>query len=228
MNNLYDLHSYSKHYCEERLAEASRRHLARKDGSRLSSVFLLLVMVAFAAVLLGAAGCTDSAGSTVDTNADTTDHTASDSPSSSTSAGSSSSDDSSDSASSVTSASASSYGSTNSVSQSASASPSSSSSSSSSASADASASSSASGTDAIRYAGMRSSTSWECYTFYSDGTVELRHGGTSTVSDSGSYQGDDNFGEIVWDSGRWTSTVVAEGDGFIIDDLKVSPVTSCY
>jgi hypothetical protein len=33
----------------------------------------------------------------------------------------------------------------------------------------------------------------ECYAFYSDGTVELRHGGTSTVSDSGSYQGDDTF-----------------------------------
>jgi hypothetical protein len=67
----------------------------------------------------------------------------------------------------------------------------------------------------------------ECYTFYSDGTVELRHGGTSTVNDSGSYQGDEDFGEIVWDSGRWTSTVVAEGDGLIIDDLKVSPVESC-
>ena len=75
---------------------------------------------------------------------------------------------------------------------------------------------------------MRSSGSWECYTFYSDGTVELRHGGTSAVSDSGSYQGDEDFGEIVWDSGRWTSTVVAEGDGLIIDDFKVSPVTSCF
>jgi hypothetical protein len=82
--------------------------------------------------------------------------------------------------------------------------------------------------DAARFAGMRSSGSWECYTFYSDGTVELRHGGTSTVSDSGGYQGDEEFGEIVWDSGRWTSTVVAEGDDLIIDDLKVSPVESCH
>jgi hypothetical protein len=68
----------------------------------------------------------------------------------------------------------------------------------------------------------------ECYTFYSDGTVELRHGGTSTVNDSGSYQGDEDFGEIVWDSGRWTSTVVAEGDDLIIDDLSVSPVERCF
>jgi hypothetical protein len=68
----------------------------------------------------------------------------------------------------------------------------------------------------------------ECYTFYSDGTVEQRHGGTSTVSDSGTYQGDDQFGEIVWDSGRWTSTVVAEGDGLIIDDVTFSPVDSCF
>lgn len=37
MNNLYDLHSHSKLYREERLQEASRRHLAPKDGSRLGS-----------------------------------------------------------------------------------------------------------------------------------------------------------------------------------------------
>lgn len=92
---------------------------------------------------------------------------------------------------------------------------------------DSASSSASSDTDASNYAGMRSS-SMECYAFYSDGTVELRHGGTATVSDSGSYQGDEDFGEIVWDSGRWTSTVVAEGDGLIIDDLKISPVTSCY
>ena len=82
--------------------------------------------------------------------------------------------------------------------------------------------------DAARFAGMRSSGSWECYTFYSDGTVELRHGGTSAVNDTGSYQGDEDFGEIVWDSGRWTTTVLAEGDDLIIDDLKVSPVESCF
>jgi hypothetical protein len=92
---------------------------------------------------------------------------------------------------------------------------------------DSASSSASSDTDASNFAGMRSS-SMECYAFYSDGTVELRHGGTSTVSDSGSYQGDEDFGEVVWDSGRWTSTVVAEGDGLIIDDLKVSPVTSCF
>jgi hypothetical protein len=30
MNNLYDLHSYSKLYREERLAEVSRRHLVER------------------------------------------------------------------------------------------------------------------------------------------------------------------------------------------------------
>jgi hypothetical protein len=34
MNNPYDLHSYSMHYREERLAEASRRHLV--NGLRVS------------------------------------------------------------------------------------------------------------------------------------------------------------------------------------------------
>jgi len=68
----------------------------------------------------------------------------------------------------------------------------------------------------------------ECYSFYSDGTVELRHGGTSALSDSGRYQGDETFREIVWDSGRSTSTVVPQGDALIIDDLEVSPVTSCF
>jgi len=75
---------------------------------------------------------------------------------------------------------------------------------------------------------MRDSGSMECYTFYSDGAVELRHGGTSTISDSGTYQGDEQFGEIVWDSGRWTSTVVADGDGLIIGDATFSLVDSCF
>jgi hypothetical protein len=34
MNNLYDLHSYSKHYREERLAEASRRHIVERARAR--------------------------------------------------------------------------------------------------------------------------------------------------------------------------------------------------
>jgi hypothetical protein len=151
MNNPYELHSWSKHYREERLAEARCQNLARCGVSRLTPVSLWLVMLVLVAILLGASACTDSASSSISSD-----------------------------------------------------------------------------TDASRYAGMRSSGSWECYTFYSDGTVELRHGGTSAVNDTGSYQGEENVGEIVWDSGRWTSTVVAEGDGLIIDDLKVSPVESCF
>jgi hypothetical protein len=221
MNNHYDLHSCSTLYRGERLAESQEQRLTGKDGSRLGSVSLLLVMVVLATAILLGAGCTDQASSTVDTDTNAPDHTASDTSGSSASASSSSSDDSSASASSVASPSAPSDGSSDSASPSASASASSSSSSSSSAS------SSSSDPNASNFAGMRSS-SMECYTFYSDGTVELRHGGTSTVSDSGTYQGDEQFGEIVWDSGRWTSTVVAEGDGLIIDDVTFSPVDSCF
>jgi hypothetical protein len=98
----------------------------------------------------------------------------------------------------------------------------------------ASASPSAAATDASSYAGMRytfgmsPSTSIECYTFYSDGTVELRHGGTSTVSDIGTYQGYGTYGQIFWASGRLASTVVTEAEGLTINDLKVSPVENCY
>ena len=31
MNNLYDLHSWSKHYREEALREAGRRHLVERE-----------------------------------------------------------------------------------------------------------------------------------------------------------------------------------------------------
>lgn len=169
-------------------------------------------MLALALLLLGMSGCTSEASSDYGTdeansNADQNVASASASPGATASAAASAS------------------ASTDSASPSASAGSSASTDSTSTASAS---SSSSAGTDAARFAGMRSSTSWECYTFYSDGTVELRHGGTSAISDTGTYQGDEDFGEIVWDSGRWTSTVVAQGDGLIIDDAEFSPVESCY
>lgn len=190
MGNPYDVHTCSTLYREERLAEARLRHLAQRNGSRSNPISLLVMILALAAILLFASGCTDAASSTTDTS--TTDHTASDDLGASAPADSSSSEDPPDPAP----AGSSQY-----------ASPS---------------------ADAASYAGMRSSGSWECYTFYPDGTVELRHGGTSAVSDGGIYQGDEDFGEIVWDSGRWTSTVVAEGNGLIVDDLEVSPVERCF
>ena len=66
----------------------------------------------------------------------------------------------------------------------------------------------------------------ECYAFDSDGTVELRHNGTSTPDDSGIYRGDATGGQIAWDSGR-TSTVVVEGNTFLINDLKDTQVPTC-
>ena len=78
------------------------------------------------------------------------------------------------------------------------------------------------------YLGQRSSTSGslslECYTFYPDRTVELRHNGASAPTDRGRYGGDANGGEIVWLSGR-VSSVVAQGDGsLLIDGLRVTPI----
>jgi Ca2+-binding RTX toxin-like protein len=81
------------------------------------------------------------------------------------------------------------------------------------------------------YAGQRMtvggsvpSLSMECYTFYPDRTVELRHGGLPDVNDTGDYQGDASRGQIDWDSGRMSS-VVAQGDGsLLIDGLKVTAI----
>jgi len=75
--------------------------------------------------------------------------------------------------------------------------------------------------------GISPSLSMECYTFNSDRTVELRHGGLPDVNDTGNYQGDASRGQIDWDSGR-TSTVVAQGGGsLLINGLKVTRIDSC-
>ena len=73
-------------------------------------------------------------------------------------------------------------------------------------------------------------TSTECYSFYSDHTVELRHNGLPTVNLTGIYQGDATGGKIVWDpdSGKVPSSVVAQGDGSLeIDGLNVKRTVSC-
>jgi len=77
------------------------------------------------------------------------------------------------------------------------------------------------------YVGQRNtsgSLSIECYTFYPDRTVELRHNGAVAPTDRGRYGGDANGGQIVWNSGR-VSSVVAQGDGsLLIDGLRVTPI----
>jgi hypothetical protein len=71
-------------------------------------------------------------------------------------------------------------------------------------------------------------TSRECYSFYSDRTVELRHNGLPTVNETGIYKGDASSGEIVWNSGKVPSSVVAQGDGSLkIDGLTVTRIVSC-
>jgi hypothetical protein len=72
--------------------------------------------------------------------------------------------------------------------------------------------------------------STECYSFYSNHTVELRHNGQPTVNLTGTYEGDTTGGEIVWDSasGKVPSSVVAQGDGSLeIDGLNVKRTVSC-
>ena len=218
MDNPHDVHYRSRLYREERLAEVNRRRLERRlrtFRNRPGRVALLFAALVLVAVLFGAYGCVEAAAD--DPVADPVSPSAS--PSSDP--GSSSSGD--PNASSGSSASA--DGESDNASASA---VSSASSSSPDASASTTASASPSSSAGVAsYAGTRSA-SIECYTFYSDGTVELRHGGSSSVSDSGTYQGDEHFGEIVWDSGRWTSTVMAVGTGFVIDDINVTPVSECF
>jgi len=69
-------------------------------------------------------------------------------------------------------------------------------------------------------------TSMECYTFSSDGIVELRHGGSFSVSDQGRYSGNGDVGEVVWNSGR-VSKVEREGDDLEIDGALMSSINTC-
>jgi hypothetical protein len=75
--------------------------------------------------------------------------------------------------------------------------------------------------------GMQPTTSMECYTFYPDGMVELRHAGSADVTDYGAYDGDSDGGDIYWDSGRATSVAWA-GDAYKLDSVKGSEIDSCY
>ena len=75
-------------------------------------------------------------------------------------------------------------------------------------------------------AGLSLSTSIECYTFYSDSRVELRHNGAAVPTDRGTYRGDSSGGQIDWRSGRY-STVVRTAAGLTINGLRVSAIQAC-
>lgn len=68
----------------------------------------------------------------------------------------------------------------------------------------------------------------ECYSFYSDGTVELRHGSSNfnQVNDVGYVYGDENGGQIDWDSGR-SSTYEWNGSEYRLDGALGSIINSC-
>lgn len=65
--------------------------------------------------------------------------------------------------------------------------------------------------------------STECFTFYADNTIELRHRGLPEVSDVGVYYED---GTIEWESGR-NSTWEGDGETFIVDGVQGAVVGSC-
>jgi hypothetical protein len=92
-------------------------------------------------------------------------------------------------------------------------------------SASSSSSASAGASPSGDYAGTRSSTGLECYSF-AGGNVELRRRGAYAPSDTGVYQGDASGGTIAWDSGG-SSTVAKEGGSLRVDGLEVDPVESC-
>jgi hypothetical protein len=240
MNSPYDLHSWSKQYREERLSKARLWHLAKGSVIRSSSAYAMLLTLVVISILLCASACTQgsdapdstpSAGSGNSTSK-TTDTVAPSSPSSDKDkvdkdqAGNNDNRDT-DSAD-TNSAAANQY----TASPSATASASSPSRVSSSASESASGSARSAPALDVNYEGVRNtvdmspSTSIECYSFHSDGTVELRHNGASTPDDSGTYRGDATGGQIAWDSGR-TSTVVVESETLLINDLKVTQVPTC-
>jgi hypothetical protein len=68
----------------------------------------------------------------------------------------------------------------------------------------------------------------ECYEFHSDGTVELRHGSTNFngVSDTGLVNGDENSGQIDWESGR-SSTYEWDGSDYRVDGALGAVIDSC-
>lgn len=79
------------------------------------------------------------------------------------------------------------------------------------------------------YVGMRN-TVFECYTFYSNGNVELRHRGEPAVDDSGSYKSGPNGGQINWQSGTApseVSTVAGGGEKLRIDNVDASRIQTC-
>lgn len=75
-------------------------------------------------------------------------------------------------------------------------------------------------------AGMSPSLSMECYSFATDGTVELRHSGATSPSDTGTYRIGMNGWEVSWSSGR-TSYVAPTARGLLIDSLEVTPIDDC-
>ena len=68
--------------------------------------------------------------------------------------------------------------------------------------------------------------SMECYSFYSDGSVDLRHGFGAEIDETGSYSGDEDGGEITWDSGAFT-TYTWDGSRYSVNGASGAPGDNC-
>jgi hypothetical protein len=69
--------------------------------------------------------------------------------------------------------------------------------------------------------------SLECYTFYENRTVELRHGGRPEVNNQGTFSGDQLSGIIAWADGKEDSTYQGDGENYTIDDADGEVVPTC-
>jgi hypothetical protein len=72
------------------------------------------------------------------------------------------------------------------------------------------------------------SGSLSCYTFYPDGTVEVRYSASVEADYYGQYEGNAAGGHIVWSSGHEPTTVRSDDGRYKFDSAFAAKTASCY